>query len=103
MNLVASMVTYTVEAANAEELHKRVETYLLPAARALPGYHGFLLIDQGDDRRLALIFFETPQQVMQAQQALTPIGEEHTYALMSGPATGSLGRVLVHDGLAASD
>jgi hypothetical protein len=103
MNLVASVVTYTVEAANADELHTRVETHLLPAARALPGYHGFLLIDQGNDQRLALIFFETPEQVMQAQQALTPIGKEHTYALMSGPATGSLGRVLIHDGLIGND
>jgi hypothetical protein len=99
MSLVASVVTYTVEAANSEALRQRVQEHLVPAARELPGYHGFLLLDQGEDRRLALLFFETPEQVRQAQAALTPVGEDHTYALMSGPAIGSLGRVLVDDGI----
>ena len=99
MDLVASVVTYTVEASNAEALRNRVQEYLVPAAQALPGYRGFLLLDQGDDRRLALLFFDNPDQVRQAQSALTPIGEEHTYALMSGPAIGSLGRVLIADGV----
>jgi hypothetical protein len=99
MSLVASVVTYTVEPSNAEALRQQVQEHLVPAARALSGYRGFLLLDQGDDRRLALLFFETPDQVRQAQAALTPIGEEHTYALMSGPAIGSLARVLIDDAL----
>jgi hypothetical protein len=99
MSLVASVVTYTVEPSNAEELRTRVQEHLVPVAKALPGYRGFLLLDQGDDRRLALLFFETPEQVQQAQAALTPIGEEQTYALMSGPAIGSLARVLIDDGI----
>lgn len=101
MNLVASVVTYTVESSNAEELRRRVQEHLVPAAQALPGYQGFLLLDQGDDRRTALLFFETPEQVRAAQTALTPVGEEHTYALMSGPAIGSLARVLIADGVFA--
>ena len=99
MSLVASVVTYTVESSNAEELRRRVQEHLVPAARALPGYQGFLLLDQGDDRRIALLFFETPEQVRDAQSVLTPVGEEHTYALMSGPAIGSLSRVLITDGV----
>jgi|SRR5215218_6901026 len=99
MSLVASVVTYTVEPSNAEELRWRVQERLVPVAQSLPGYRGFLLLDQGDDRRLALLFFETAEQVRQAQVALTPIGEEHTYALMSGPAIGSLARVLIDDGI----
>ena len=101
MSLVASVVNYTVEPSNAEELRRRVQEHLLPAAQALPGYQGFLLLDQGDDRRVALLFFETPEQVRTAQSALTPVGEEHTYALMSGPASGSLARVLISDGVFA--
>jgi len=97
MSLVASVVTYTVESSSAEELRQRVQEHLVPAAQALPGYQGFLLLDQGDDRRMALLFFETPEQVRAAQGALTPVGEEHTYALMSGPAIGSLARVLIAD------
>lgn len=101
MNLVASVVTYTVESSNAEELRRRVQEHLVPAAQAQPGYQGFLLLDQGDDRRTALLFFENPEQVRAAQTALTPVGEEHTYALMSGPAIGSLARVLIADGVFA--
>jgi hypothetical protein len=97
MSLVASVVTYTVESSNAEELRQRVQEHLVPVAQALPGYQGFLLLDQGDDRRMALLFFETPEQVRAAQSALTPVGEDHTYALMSGPAIGSLARVLIAD------
>jgi hypothetical protein len=99
MSLVASVVTYTVESSNAEELRRRVQEHLVPAAQALPGYHGFLLLDQGDDRRMALLFFETPEQVRAAQSALTPVGAEHTYSLMSGPAIGSLASVLIADGV----
>jgi hypothetical protein len=99
MSFVASVVTYTVEASNAEELRQRVQEHLVPAAQGLPGYQGFLLLDQGDDRRIALLFFETPEQVGNAQTVLTPVGEEHTYALMSGPAIGSLARVLIADGV----
>ena len=99
MSFVASVVTYTVESSNAEELRRRVQEHLVPAAQALPGYQGFLLLDQGDDRRIAILFFETPEQVRAAQTALTPVGEEHTYALMSGPAIGSLARVLIEDGV----
>jgi len=99
MSLVASVVTYTVEPSNAEELRRRVQEHLVPAVQALPGYRGFLLLDQGDDRRIAILFFETPEQVRAAQAALTPVGEEHTYALMSGPAIGSMARVLIDDGV----
>ncbi len=101
MSFVASVVTYTVEPSNSEELRQRVQDHLVPAAQGLPGYQGFLLLDQGDDRRIALLFFETPEQVRNAQSALTPIGEEHTYALMSGPAIGSLARVLIADSVFA--
>lgn len=99
MSLVASVVTYTVAPSNAEELRRRVQEHLVPTAQALPGYQGFLLLDQGDDRRIALIFFETPEQARAAQAALTPVGEEQTYSLMSGPAIGSLARVLIADGV----
>jgi hypothetical protein len=95
------VVTYTVDAANAEELRRRVEEYLVPAARGLKGYRGFLLLDQGEGKRLALLLFDSVEDVGAAQQALTPVGRDQTYALMSGPAVGSVGRVLVGDGVFA--
>jgi hypothetical protein len=101
MSAGASVVTYTVDAESADELRRRVEEYLVPAARQTKGYRGFLLLDQGDGKRLALLLFGSVEDVGPAQQALTPVGRDHTYALMSGPAVGSVGTVLVGDGVFA--
>jgi hypothetical protein len=103
MSMGASVVTYTVKAEHADELAARVRDHLVPAARQVHGYRGFLLLDQGDGKRLALLLFDSIADVGAAQHALTPVGEEHTYALMSGPAIGSAGTVLVADGLFAPD
>ena len=102
MSMGASIVTYTVDAANADELTARVRQHLVPAARQAEGYRGFLLIDQGDGKRLAVLLVDSVELVGPAQQALTPVGSEHTYALMSGPAVGSVGTVLIADGVSGA-
>lgn len=61
----------------------------MPAARQTRGYRGFLLLDQGEGKRLALLLFDSVEDVPLARQALTPVGREHTYALMSGHAIGA--------------
>jgi hypothetical protein len=99
--MAASVVTYTVQAAHAGELTERVRKHLVPAARQIPGYLGFLLLDQGDHKRLAMLLFESVDGARAAQQVLSPIGEEHTYALMAGPAIGSLATALISDGIFA--
>lgn len=101
MSMGASIVTYTVGPQQAEELHRRVREHLLPAAQQVAGYRGFLLVDQGDDRRLALLLFDSVAGAQAAQQALSPIGREQTYALMTGPAVGALGTVVISDGIFA--
>jgi hypothetical protein len=101
MSRAASIVTYTVDPAHAEELHRRVQAHLVPAARRVPGYQGFLLLDQGGGKRLALLLFDSAEAVQAAQVALTPVGAEHTYALMTEPAQGSLGTVVIGDGVFA--
>jgi hypothetical protein len=101
MELAASIVTYTVDPAQADLLRDRVRDHLVPAAQALPGYKGFALFDQGENRRMAILLFESIEQVGNAQHALSPVGEEYTYALMTGPAIGSAARALVADGLFA--
>ena len=98
MGNTVSIVTYAVPAENAAELEQRVREHLLPAARLIDGYTGFLLIDQGEGQRMAILSFESVADARAAQQILTPVGEQHTYALMSSPAVGSLGTVLIADG-----
>lgn len=99
MAMGASIVTYPVDPQQAEELHRRVREHLVPAARQVEGYRGFLLIDQGDNRRLALLLFDSVAGAQAAQQALSSIGREQTYALMTGPAIGALGTVVLADGI----
>ena len=99
MTRAASIVEYTVNPENADELHKRVRDFLVPAARQTKGYQGFLLFDRGEGKRLAVLVYDSVEDIRAAQSALTPVGEEHTYSLMSGPALGSLGVVVVSDGV----
>jgi hypothetical protein len=101
MEMGASVVTYTVNAEHADTLVERVREFLVPAAQQVDGYRGLLLLDQGDGKRLALLLFDSMAGVRAAQQALSPVGEAHTYALMSSPAIGSAASVLVADGVFA--
>jgi len=97
----ASIVEYTVKPERAEELTSAVRDHLVTAAREIPGYLGFLLFDRGENKRAAIILFDSPAGVRTAQEVLSPVGEEHTYHLMSSGAIGSLGIVLVDDGVLA--
>ncbi len=102
MSMGATIVTYTVAAANADELRKNVEEYLVPAARSAQGYRGFLLLDQGEGQRTAMLLFESADEARAAQAILGPVGAQYTYSLMSSPAIGALGTVLVSDGIFTS-
>ena len=101
MSMAASIVTYTINADNADELRASVQEHLVPAARETNGYRGFLLLDQGDGKRMAILLYDSAEDVRAAQAALTPVGRDHTYSLMTGPAIGSLGMVVVSDGVFA--
>jgi hypothetical protein len=101
MSMGASVVTYAVDPKDADELRRRVQEHLVPAARQTKGYRGFLLLDQGDGKRLALLLFDSVDDARAAQGVLTPVGSEHTYSLMTGPALGSLSNVIIGDGVFA--
>jgi hypothetical protein len=99
MTMGVSIVTYPVDPQQADELNRRVREHLVPAARQVSGYRGFLLVDQGDNKRVAVLLFDSVEAAQAAQQALTPVGREQTYGLMTGPAVGALGTVLIADGI----
>lgn len=101
MSMAASVVSYTVDHANAEELIRSVGEHLVPAARQMAGYRGFMLLDQGEGKRLAILIYDSVEDVQAAQQTLGPVGREHTYGLMSGPAIGSVATVVIADGMFA--
>lgn len=99
MTSAASIVTYSVDAENADELTRQVRVHLVPAAQSVTGYQGFLLLDQGEGKRMAILLFDSVEAVKAAQQTLGSVGRDHTYALMSGPAIGSIATILVADGV----
>lgn len=99
MSAGVSVVTYSVAAENAAELATRVRDHLVPAARTAPGYQGMALLDLGDGKRMAILLFDSVEQVAAGQAILTPVGREHTYGLMSVPAVGVAGTVLIADGV----
>jgi len=101
MSMGVSIVTYPIDPAQGDELNNRVREHLVPAARQVSGYQGFLLVDQGDDKRIALLLFDSLASAQLGQQVLGPVGREHTYALMTGPAVGALGTVILADGVFA--
>ena len=101
MSMGVSIVTYPVDPAQGDELTRRVHDHLVPAAQQVAGYRGFLLVEQADHRRLGLLLFDSLDGARAAQQVLGPLGREHTYGLMTGPAEGALGTVILADGVFA--
>jgi len=101
MDMAASVVTYTVDPNQADELRKQISEHLVPAAQLIDGYRGFMLLDMGENKRMAILLFDSVAAVQAAQQTLSPIGRDHTYALMTSPALGALGRAVVADGIFA--
>lgn len=102
MGMGATIVTYTVAPGQAEELYKRAREHVVPAARSAKGYRGFLLLDQGDGKRLALVLFDSVQEVQAAQAIIGPDGREHVHELMSSPSVGALGTTIISDGIFAA-
>lgn len=99
MTMAANIVEYTVNPEQADTLHERVRTHLVPAARQAQGYRGFLLLDRGAGKRLAVLLFDSAADAQAAQETLAPVGMEHTAALMQGPIQRSVGTVVINDGV----
>ena len=52
----------SVDQSRKSELIKKVEEGLLPKFSELPGFHGYSLIDSGDDVVTSVGFFDTAEQ-----------------------------------------
>ena len=98
MNGAATVVTYSVSDVNSEQLHKLVETLLIPAARNAQGYRGFLLLDQGEGKRLAIVLCDSIESARALQGVLGPIARDHIYPLMTSPSIGVLSTVILSEG-----
>ena len=99
MSMGATVVTDTVDAANAERFRQALEEHLVPAARSAPGYQGFLVLDQNAGKRLGLVLFASVEEAKAAQRIIGPVAGRYLYPLMASPAVGALGTAIVADGL----
>jgi len=99
MSMGATVVTYTVDAANADKLRQAIADHLVPAARTAPGYKGFLTLDQGEGKRLGVVLFASVEEAKAAQSIIGPVAGRHLYPLMASPSVGALGTAIVADGL----
>lgn len=102
MGMGATVVSYTVDAANADKLRQALEDHLVPAARTAPGYQGFLTLDQGEGKRLGVVLFASVEEAKAAQGIIGPVAGRHLYPLMASPSVGALGIAIVADGLFAT-
>ena len=98
MNIAANIVEYIAKPESAETLHERVRAELVPAARQAQGYRGFLLLDRGAGRRLAIVLFDSAANAQSAQDNLGRMGVELTGSLIQGDIQRSVGTVVINDG-----
>jgi len=100
--IAATVVEYTIRPEDAEALREGIATHLVPAARGVAGYRGFLVLDQGEGRRLALVVFDSIEQARAARGAISGAAEAHgVHALMAVRRGGATGTAIVADGIFA--
>lgn len=101
--MVATVVTYTIDPANADKLRDAIREHLVPAARTMEGYRGFLVLDHGEGRRLACVLFDSAEHGRAAQAPISAAARAGgVYDLMTEPQKGSFGTAIVSDGIFAS-
>jgi hypothetical protein len=98
--LVATVVTYNIDPANADKLRDAIREHLVPAARKMEGYRGFLALDLGEGKRLGCVVFDSVEHGRAAQAIITAAAKEGgVYALMTEPQKGMFGNAIVADGI----
>lgn len=99
-SLHATVVTYAIPTEKAEALRHALREHLVPAARRMEGYRGFLVLDQGEGRRLALVLFDSAEHGRAAQAPITAGAREGgVYEMMLEPQKGSFGGAIIADGV----
>lgn len=99
---VATVLTYSIDAANADRLCNALRGSLVPAARKSDGYQGFLVIDAGNGKRVACVVFDSPERGRAAQAAISAASREAgVYEMMIEPAQASFGAAIIADGIFA--
>jgi len=96
----ATVLSYTVRPDKADALHAALRDHLVPAARKESGYRGFLVLDQGEGKRVGIVIFDSPENAKAAQQGISGAARDAgIYEMMAGPPSGSMGTAIVTDGI----
>jgi hypothetical protein len=98
----ATVITYSIDPANADKLCDGIREHLVPAARKNDGYRGFLVIDAGSGKRVACVVFDSAEQGRAAQTAIGAAARDSgIYGMMAEPQQASFGVAIVADGIFA--
>lgn len=76
------------------ELERRIATLLLPRFAALPGLHGYCLVDDGQGRVSSLNLFGTPEDADVLGMLAAPLVQRHLSDLLPLPPETLVGKVL---------
>jgi hypothetical protein len=80
---------------------ERVRAHLLPAARQTEGYRGYLLIDQGEGKRLTVWLYDSAEAALAAGPSVGAVAEEQIVPLMTKAPRKWERRMVIADGLFA--
>jgi hypothetical protein len=99
-SLHATVVTYTIPVEKSDALRDALREHLVPAARRMEGYRGFVVLDQGDGKRLAMVLFDSAEHGRAAQAPITAAARAGgVYEMMTEPQKGSFGPAIIADGI----
>ena len=86
----------SVDAGRTSELVKKVDEELAPSLSALPGFHGYYLVDAGEGVLTSVGLFDTPAQAGEATDVASRwIGAEQLHTALPKPPRITRGEAVV--------
>jgi len=95
-----SIIEYTVDPAQADEVNRRHKEHIIPVAQQTAGYRGWLTADLGDSKRRDIWLFDSVE-ALAGMEALGKLAFEHIVPLTGEPERILMGTVLMSDGALA--
>src|SRR5688572_13387823 len=96
----ANVIAYTVYPEKADALRHAIEQHLIPAARKVEGYRGFLVLDEGDGKRLGVVVYDSMEHAQAAREPITAAARDSgVYEMMSERGSGGMGTAIIADGI----
>ena len=100
MAMGISIIEYTVDPAQADEVNRRLKQHLVAAAQQTAGYRGWLTADLGDSKRRDIWLFDSVE-ALAGMEAIGKLADKHIIPLTGEAERHFIGTVLMSDGALA--